>query len=40
MHKGENIGWVSPENYSIQKDSDTTQAEYYSPTNIYYRLGY
>lgn len=40
MHKGENIGWISQENYSIQKDSDTTQAEYYSPTNIYYRLGY
>lgn len=40
MHKGENIGWISQENYSIQEDSDTTQAEYYSPTNIYYRLGY
>ena len=40
MCKGENIGWISQENYSIQENSDITQAEYYSPTNIYYRLGY
>ena len=40
MCKGENIGWVSQENYNIKEDSDITEAEYYSPTNIYYRLGY
>ena len=40
MHKGESVGWVSQENYSIQDNSDTTQSEYYSPINIYYRLGY
>ena len=38
--KGENIGWISQENYSIKENSDITEAEYYSPTNIYYRLGY
>ena len=40
MCKGENIGWISQENYSIKENSDITEAEYYSPTNIYYRLGY
>lgn len=40
MCKGENIGWISQENYSTKTDSDITEAEYYSPTNIYYRLGY
>lgn len=40
MHKGETVGWISQENYNIKENSDITEAEYYSPTNIYYRLGY
>lgn len=40
LHQSEeSIGWVNPANYSIG-DNDTSQAEYYSPTNIYYKLGY
>ena len=35
----ESIGYVS-NSYTIQKTSDVTQSEYYSPYNIYYRLGY
>ena len=40
MCRGENIGWVSPEDYSVKQNSDIAESEYYSPTNIYYRLGY
>lgn len=34
----ESIGYL--EDYKIKKDNDASQAEYYSPYNIYYKLGY
>lgn len=34
------IGYVDPKNFNIQTGDSTTQSEYYSPYNIYYRLGY
>ena len=36
----ESIGWVNSEDYSTPTTNDIEQTEYYSPYNIYYRLGY
>lgn len=34
------IGFISPESFTISKEKDESQTEYYSPLNIYYKLGY
>ena len=36
----DSIGFIDPSNYSRQKEDDAYQVEYYSPMNIYYKLGY
>jgi hypothetical protein len=38
--QSENIGFVDPKTYSKQSGDDYSQVEYYSPLNIYYKLGY
>ena len=39
-HIGENIGFVDYETFSTDAKLDESQIEYYSPNNIYYKLGY
>jgi hypothetical protein len=34
------IGFISPETFTISRNKDESQTEYYSPLNIYYKLGY
>lgn len=34
------IGYIDTLNYKKQRKDDVNQVEYYSPTNIYYKLGY
>lgn len=36
----ESIGFINPENYKKKDGDDSWQVEYYSPLNIYYKLGY
>lgn len=36
----ESIGWIDPCTYTIKDNEDLTKSEYYSPNNIYYKLGY
>lgn len=38
--ENENVGWVNPTTYTSLKDNDAENTEYYSPLNIYYKLGY
>ena len=38
LHQENNIGFVDPKDYSVS--GDDAQNEYYSPYNIYYKLGY
>lgn len=36
----DNIGFIDPKNFSTNSNLDESQTEYYSPQNIYYKLGY
>ena len=36
----ESIGFINPDTYSPQDFDDVYKTEYYSPLNIYYKLGY
>lgn len=36
----QSVGYVSPEDYKPKSTDDAWQTEYYSPLNIYYKLGY
>ena len=36
----QSVGYINPENYKPNSLDDAWQTEYYSPLNIYYRLGY
>lgn len=36
----DSIGFINPENYKSLDSDDAWQTEYYSPLNIYYKLGY
>lgn len=38
-YQKDNIGYIT-EKYGVKNGDDITEAEYYSPYNIYYRLGY
>lgn len=40
IDKENSIGFIDPESYHSKKDDDAFQTEYYSPINIYYKLGY
>lgn len=40
LKQGDTIGYISPENYKQKTGEDVGKTEYYSPDNIYYRLGY
>ena len=37
---GDNIGYVNPASYQRRSNDDIHKVEYYSPLNIYYKLGY
>lgn len=34
------VGFIDPDSYTRKKDDDINNIEYYSPLNIYYKLGY
>ena len=36
----DNIGYIEPSTYNRQQNDDANKVEYYSPLNIYYKLGY
>lgn len=38
--QSDNIGYINPIDYTIRDTDYESQAEYYNPYNIYYRLGY
>lgn len=40
IEQGDDIGWISPDDYSIRNRLKPTQCEYYNPLNLYYKLGY
>lgn len=40
LKQDDTIGWVSPKDYTSKESDDVSQTEYYSPNNIYYKLGY
>ena len=40
VNSEESIGYIDPYNYKAQTSDDAYQVEYYSPLNIYYKLGY
>lgn len=40
FQKEDSIGYIYPENFTIESGLDESQTEYYSPQNIYYYLGY
>lgn len=39
-HIGSNIGFIDYKTFSTSENLDDSQIEYYSPNNIYYKLGY
>lgn len=40
VRQSDDIGWVSPDNYSAKDPKKPTLCEYYNPLNLYYKLGY